>query len=80
MKEDVELTTERWEKLIVKLNERLDHLNNLNDKLNEIDEIIEPIEELVTCCEQTVDNLAPIGMDKEKGKDQISDLEVKGIL
>merc|ERR1712176_846025 len=73
--EEVALTTERWNKLTANLDQRSEYFNGLNAKLGEIDEIIEPIEELVSCCEQTVENLAPIGMDQEKGKDQISELE-----
>ena len=52
---EVATTKDRWEKLNVTWNERLDNLQDLKDKVNEIDEIIEPIEEAVVCCEQVVD-------------------------
>uniref|UniRef100_A0A7M5V1J7 Uncharacterized protein n=1 Tax=Clytia hemisphaerica TaxID=252671 RepID=A0A7M5V1J7_9CNID len=72
---EVATTKDRWEKLNVTWDERLDNLQGLKDKVNEIDEIIEPVEEAVVCCEQVVDNLAPIGLDKDKGHEQIDELE-----
>ena len=77
VKSETETTKDRWNKLNVTWDERLNNLNNLNDKVKEIDEIIEPVEEVITCCEQTLENLAPIGLDKDKGHEQIADLEVR---
>lgn len=76
VKSDVVLTKERWEKLNAEVDERLDKFNGLNDKLKEINEKLEPIEEYVTCCEQTVENLEPIGIDKDKGHKQIAEIDV----
>lgn len=80
VKSDVALTKERWDKLNAEVDERLDKMNDLNNKLKEITERMEPIEEFVTCCEQTLENLEPIGIDKEKGNQQIAELDVCGIL
>ena len=77
---ETETTKDRWNKLNVTWDERLDNLNKLNDKVKEIDEIIEPVEEVITCCEQTLENLAPIGLDKDKGHEQIADLEVRNFI
>ena len=77
MQSETSTTKDRWEKLNTKWDGRLNDLNDLNDKVKEIDEIIEPVEEVITCCEQTLDNLAPIGLDKDKGHEQIKDLEVR---
>jgi len=52
----------------------------LNKKVEEIDELIEPVEELIACSEQTIENLAPIGLDREKGKEQIADLDVSFVI
>lgn len=73
---ETETIKDRWNKLNVTWDERLDNLNQLNEKVKEIDEIIEPVEEIITCCEQTLENLEPIGLDKDKGHQQISELEV----
>ena len=76
VKSEAATTKDRWEKLNATWNDRLDSLNDLTDKVKEIDEIIEPVEEVIACCEQTLENLAPIGLDKDKGHEQIEDLEV----
>lgn len=80
VKDEVANTKERWEKLNVTWQERLDNLDDLNKKVEEIDELIEPVEELIACSEQTIENLAPIGLDREKGKEQIADLDVSFVI
>ena len=76
VKDEVSVTKERWDKLNTDVDEQLDKMTELNNKFKEITDKIEPIEETITCCEQAVDNLEPIGLDKEKGHDQIHQLDV----
>lgn len=76
VKDEVDSITERYNKLKADIDERWDKYSALKDKLNTVDEQIAPVEETITCCEQALDNQEPVGLDKDRANEQMSELDV----
>ena len=76
IEEEVKKTTERWVNLNTDFDSQWNELNNICRNLDNVDEQIAPVEEFMTQCEQTLEELEPVGDDKEKAKNQLDKLDV----
>lgn len=76
LKDEVDGTNERWDKLNASLDDREKELEDAKKKLDELDEKLKPISELVDEAQKLVKDPVTVGADVEKGKEAKEDANV----
>jgi len=76
LRDEVDTTNKRWDKLNADLDERQRDLDDANAKLDEIQEKLKPIEEIVDEVQKLVKDPITVGADVEKGKEAKAETEV----
>ena len=76
VKQDIAHVNQRWEKLVLSIEERWSRYTELKERVSHIRETIQPVEEFVTFAEMTMDNQEPFGLDQDRANQQLAELDV----
>jgi len=72
---EVDDLNKRWDELKAQAKDKEDQVGKLHDKFKKYNDSLVPVEEELTKCEAVLDQQQPIGLDEEKGKKNMDEID-----